>query len=123
MSILKKAIEKEPSFKSGHAYPMHKRYGYSDFTDFIEGFEWVFTPNQKKGKLKCVGTRHDYTVVLPITDPASDSTPFPSSAKKGEGGKWYRKKNLIFNFHPKKGSSDPTVINLLETDNRLFGTV
>ena len=124
MSILTDAISNHPTFQSGYGYPIYKRYKYTNTTDFIEGLEWTFTPNQKKGKLKCVGTRHEYTVVLPITDPASDSTPFPSdSAEEKEWRKWYLKKNLIFNFFPKKGSSDPTVINLLETDNRLFGTV
>lgn len=101
--LFRNTINGDPSFQAGHAYPHYARSGFSSLNEFIDGHNWRFTYLPGPDQLLCTGTRHSYEVVLPITDPATG--------------------NLLFNFHPKSGSPHSPIINLNETDNRLFLTV
>jgi len=53
----------------------------------------------------CVGRQHEYTVLVPITDPPDLATG-----------------NLIFNFYPPAGSTVAAVENLMTSDSTMFYT-
>jgi hypothetical protein len=98
---LQSMLNGDPRFASSHASPAYARYGYSSLADFLAGWSWTYSVSGRD--LNITGNRHVYTLVIPITDPATG--------------------NLLFNFFPNAGVAHP-VINLLpETDNRLFNTV
>jgi hypothetical protein len=101
LAILQSALSGDPTFQSSHAYPIYERYGYSSRSDFVNGFTWSYTHGSNQ--LVCTGTRHEYTCIVPITDPSTH--------------------HLIFNFYPNAGSSHSAIVNLLETDSRMFRTV
>ena len=44
------------TFKSDHAFPAYKRYGYNDVDNFLDGYNWNCTWHRRKQWLKCVGT-------------------------------------------------------------------
>ncbi len=90
-------------FQTTHAYPIYKRYEYNSLDEFVDGFVWVFNYDASHTRMTCVGTRHRYTVVVPITNPTDN--------------------NLYFNFYPYAGNTTPVINQLLETDARFFLTV
>jgi hypothetical protein len=103
LNELQSALASDPEFDGAHAFPKHQRLGYANVNDFFNGFTWAFTWTKAK-ELICNGTRHDYTVLVPVTDPATN--------------------DLIFNFFPAvSGGPNPPVVTMQETDARLFLTV
>lgn len=100
---MKTSMAGEAVFQAAHAFPIYKRYEYNSLDGFVDGFNWAFNYNASQKRMTCVGTRHRYTVIVPITDPAND--------------------NLYFNFYPYAGNPTPAVNQLLETDARFFLTV
>jgi hypothetical protein len=97
---LKKALQADPVFQSTHPYPLYHRQHYKTFDEFFDGQTWVLTRSRN-----WVGTHFVYTLVIPVTKPAT-----PPAATN----------ELIFNFYPPKG--DPTM-NFLEDNTTLFGQV
>jgi len=104
---LKAQLAAQPDFQPGWgspnftAYPMYEQYGYADVDEFFAGFTW--TPPKKRGSDPFIwtGTRFDYTVILPVTNPATG--------------------NLIYNFFPPRGSTTlSTVFELDDTTSPLF---
>lgn len=93
----------EAVFQVAHPFPMYARYEYNNLTDFVNGFTWTFTYNKNNHLMRCVGTRHRYTLIVPITDPANN--------------------NLFYNFYPYAGNPTPVTKQLLESDARFFLTV
>ena len=93
----------EVVFQVAHPFPMYARYEYNNLTDFVNGFTWAFTYNKNNHLMRCVGTRHRYTLIVPITDPANN--------------------NLYYNFYPYAGNPTPLTKQLLEADARFFLTV
>jgi hypothetical protein len=79
------------------------RLGYKSFDEFVKGWTWTFKPKNKAAdEVKFNAVRHEYTVILPVTE-----------IKSGD---------LILNFYPP--SPRDKVIELLLTDNtKLFETV
>jgi hypothetical protein len=92
-------------YQDTHPYPVFKRYGHKNLTDFTNGFKWTVTDSPGKTKtysLQYVGTRYRYRLEVPITKPGTNE--------------------LIYNFYPDSGAS---TINFSETNDpfRFFGRV
>jgi hypothetical protein len=104
-------------FQANYGYPVYERFGYSSANDFLDGWRWSFSwitvkdpvTKKKEKALFCAGTRHDYEVVIPITDPTSDND--------------LAKQTLYFNYYPRTGVAHAQTIALQENDARLFKTV
>ncbi len=101
MTQLQASLDNDPLFASTHPFPMYVRYYQSSKADFIANLSWAFSA-QNASTLSAVGTQHIYTVLVPVTDPATG--------------------NLIFNFSPVAGSGLAPVTNLLTSDSSLFYT-
>ncbi len=84
-----------------HAFPVFRRLGYANFTDFMDGMQWQMAVNGSV--LSATGLRHEYTCIVPITDPANNQ--------------------LFFNFYPNSGSGLSPITLLQESDARFFATV
>jgi hypothetical protein len=92
-------------FQSTHAFPMYVRYGYDNADDFLDSYTWEC--KWKKKQIHCSLRRHEYTVMVPVTDPDPPH-------------------NLFFNGYPAPNSllfAHPPPKPLLHTDDRLFLTV
>jgi hypothetical protein len=95
------SVGSDSAFLSTHAYPWYERTGFATIGDFFAGHTWTHTV--KKNTLFTVGSRVEYTVVLPITDMMTG--------------------NLMFNFYPLPTKPYTAVINLNETDRDYFESV
>lgn len=96
------SLNNNPRFDANHDFPEYQRWGYRSVADFIQGYNWNFGRNGRR--LVCTGERHEYTVIVPILDPATG--------------------NIIFNFYPNAGSPHAAVTNgLVVSDARFFETV
>jgi len=102
---MKTNMEGIPEFQAAHPFPYYARYELNNLDDFVNGFHWRFNYNAHRHIMRCVGTRHKYTVIIPITDD-------PANAN-----------NLFYNFYPFSGNATPVVTQLLENDARFFLTV
>lgn len=99
---LEDALRDSDPFAAGHPHPQHERLGYASFDDFFAGYAWNCAKNGRR--LVCTGRRNEYTVVVPITDPATG--------------------DLIFNFYPNAGSPHAAITDgLQEDDADYFETV
>jgi hypothetical protein len=94
------SVSGDDGFQSTHDYPWYERLGYADVAAFFAGYTW--THSVKKNTLFTVGTRVEYTILLPITDAAG---------------------NLVFNFHPLSTTPYSAITNLNETDSDYFEQV
>jgi hypothetical protein len=95
---LERVLRDDPRNAAGHAFPWYERLGYTSFANFFAGYTWTCRPN--RNRLVCSGVRHEYTVVVPITDVATG--------------------NLIFNFYPNAGSGHAAVTTGLQTTDAKF---
>ena len=106
-SQMREIMVMDPRFQDAHPYPIWTRVGFTDLDDFIAGHKWVFT---KQGKtLHCTGTRFVYTLLVPITDPATK----PANGFFAQG-------DLIFNFYPNVGSPLSAIPNKLPVTEPVF---
>ena len=102
ITLLTDFLASEPDFKTSHEYPVYERLGFDDLASFIKGYKW--TAGVKGDVLSITGSRHIYTCLVPITDPAVKD-----------------EKRLIFNFYRAGG---PDIIGaLVESNNVFFATV
>jgi hypothetical protein len=104
---LREDIRMDEKFQAPPIYPfpVYERHGYADVEKFLIGYKWKCSWKREKKELWCVGTRHVYTVILPVVDPNTH--------------------NLLFNLFPSPKSplgTDP-VLKLDHKDSRLFLTV
>lgn len=90
---------------SSHPLPMYERFDHSSIDDFVDNMNWQFTWDAKHSVMVCVGYQHQYTVIVPITD--------PPDLKAGK---------LIYNFYPPATSSLAAVEELLTSDDTMFYT-
>jgi hypothetical protein len=103
LAVLKPLLAKRDNLKSTHPYPLYERFGYGSFEEFIAGWTWTFTPkNRAADEVKFNAVRHEYTVILPVTD-----------MKSGD---------LILNFYP-SNKKDKTMELLNVDDGALFETL
>ncbi len=97
------AAKPESMFSSEHPFPLYERYGRSDLDDFVDGLEWAFSWEMKTRAMICVGQQHEYSILVPITDPLDLDTG-----------------RLIYNFYPPTGSAHTAVDELLTSDATMF---
>jgi hypothetical protein len=105
---LERDIRLAPQFDQAFDHAYNKRVGYKDtdvadgITLFMRGYKWMFTPKKSDPRTFTVlGTRVEYTVLIPITDAAG---------------------NLVFNFYPNTGAS-PVRDGLVVQKNAFFEVV
>ena len=112
LQLFENELKGNPLFTPSHACPIYKRLGYTTFANFFAGYNWSFHVEVKKDVstgvdvwyLVCFGTRYVYTLLIPITDPATG--------------------NLIFNFYRKPGTQYRTDLQgMPESNSNFFRTV
>ncbi len=103
LNHLSTSLNDDPVFASGHEFPMFSRFECSSVSNFLDAFTWTFTWAARTRVLTCVGRRHKYTMIVPVTDPATN--------------------NLCLNFFPNAGNPTPVIRLLPENDSRFFLTV
>jgi len=105
LALLRASIAADARFAATHPWPMYERRGFVDFTSYMDGHLWEFSPSG--GDLLCTGSRFDYTIVQPIVDRSVSPV---------------ANRPLIFNFYPGVGSAEtPILTGLVESDNHFFG--
>ena len=88
---------------SNYGWPLYERMGFTSVDDLVDNLHWVFPYSNKTFHYRAI--RHEYTVMLPITDPpAGTANPVLK----------------FYNFFPLKPASGPAVLNLDETNADLF---
>lgn len=94
LSIFHDSVSKDPTFQPSdplpppdpplppHPFPQYIRHGYNTAGDFLDGYSWVCEwrqiniPRRGDRGIVCTGTRHVYTVLLPIVDRTTKSLYF-----------------------------------------------
>lgn len=90
-------------YDPGYGWPMYERMGFTSIDDLVDHLHWVFPYSNKTFHYRAI--RHEYTVMLPITDPPAGAS---NPALK------------LYNFFPQTAASGPGVFNLDETNTDLF---
>lgn len=93
-------------YDPSYAWPLYERYGFTDIDDMVDHLDWNITFTG--GTLHFRTNRHEYTVMLPITNPPAAGTPPPKPVMK------------FYNFFPSSAATGPAVLNLDETNAGLF---
>ena len=96
-------------YDPSYAWPLYERYGYSSIDDFVDNLDWNVTFSG--GTLRFTSTRHEYTVMLPITDPPAPPPPPPAPAPPPV--------LRFYNFYP-TSTSPPAALLIDETNAALF---
>jgi hypothetical protein len=95
-------------YDPGYAWPLHERYGFTDIDDYVDNLEWRVTFDGRT--LHFRATRHEYTVMLPVTDP-----PVPANPPAPRNPPVLR----FYNFFPSR-QAPPAAFNLEETNAALY---
>ncbi len=98
------ATQADSTFASDHPFPMFKRYDQDSIDDFVDKMNWRCSWDSRHSVMTCVGSQHQYTVLVPVTDPPDLAT-----------GK------LVYNFYPPAGPLT-AIDELLTTDSTMFYT-
>jgi len=95
-------------YDPGYPWPLYERYDLSSIDDMVDNLKWKITFSG--GKLHFRATRHEYTVMLPVTDPPAAATP-PNPPP-----------NPVLRFYNffGSGAAPPSAFNLDETNADLF---
>jgi hypothetical protein len=98
-------VKNLPRYQDTHPFPEYVRYGYKTMDEFMDGWEWKFAYDKSSNLLSYNATRHEYTVIRPIAEPA--------------------KNTLILNFYPsgKAKKTAKPIEMLVPSDARFFATV
>ncbi len=90
-------------YDPGYDWPLYERLGFTSIDDLVDNLDWAFPFSN--GTFHYSATRHEYTVMLPITDPpAGTANPVAK----------------FYNFFPLNAAAGPGVFNLDETNTDLF---
>jgi hypothetical protein len=111
LDTLRATIAPHPMFAATHPFPIQARFGHATADELIDGMTWAFTWD--KPNMVCVGTQHEYAVIVPVIEPAPDPADKPPVLPSG---------NLLFNFYPHPGTAGAVVEKMPTTDGRLFYT-
>jgi hypothetical protein len=107
-TALKQKLTALPEFKPGHEFPFFRRKGNATLDDYVDSFDWQFQQNGTS--TDCLGTRHDYALVVPV--------------KKPEAGKTWEQQRLIYHFYPLAGTSHTAFVSDFNDDDpTIFVTV
>jgi hypothetical protein len=103
---VKTSLQRHPRFTAKHPFPEYVRYGYATMDEFMDGWNWQFSYDDKKKALTFDPIRDEYHVWQPITRVA--------------------KGTLVWNYYPtapsaKKSKKPPPNILLQVTDPFFFG--
>ena len=96
-----------------HPFPIHKRFGYESVDDFLDN---ITVPRVTKVKKNGVsgfrfnGVRHEYSLKVPVTDPATIPTGQTNPITA----------NLVFDYYPLKSSGIAAVETIVFSDGPLF---
>ncbi len=99
------ASQSGSTFADTHPFPTYKRYDHDSIDEFVDNMNWACSWDSTHSVMVCVGSQHEYTVLVPVTDPPDLAT-----------GK------LIYNFYPPSPSTLSAVDELLTSDSTLFYT-
>lgn len=97
-------------YDPAYPWPLYERFGFSSIDDFVDHLDWVITFTG--GVLHYRATRHEYTVMLPITDPPGPP-PSPGAARPNPVLR-------LYNFFPLSATTGTFVGNLPENNVDLF---
>jgi hypothetical protein len=89
-------------YQDTHPFPEYVRYGYKTMDEFMAGWTWKFSYDKSTKLLSYNATRHEYTVIRPIVEPA--------------------KNTLILNYYP-SGKQGKVIEQLKPDDTRFFASV
>jgi hypothetical protein len=90
-------------YDPGYDWPLYERMGFNSIDDMVDNLNWVFPYTH--GTFHYRAIRHEYTVMLPITDPpAAGANPVMK----------------FYNFLPNNPASGPAILNLDQTNSDLF---
>jgi hypothetical protein len=92
-------------YRDTHPFPAYVRYGYRSMDEFMDGWEWTFNYDPSNHTLYHNATRHEYIVIRPIVDPATN--------------------RLILNYYPsgKAKKTAKVIEQLVTSDGRFFASV
>jgi hypothetical protein len=96
-------------YDPAYPWPLYERYDFSSIDDMVDNLKWKIT--FRGGALHFRATRHEYTVMLPVTDPPGAATPPnppPNPVLR------------FYNFFRSGAAPPPSVFNLDETNADLF---
>lgn len=105
----KKAVRDEyvkiARYQDTHPFPEYVRYGYKSMDEFMDGWAWTFKYDASNHTLYHNATRHEYIVIRPIVEPATN--------------------RLILNYYPSgKARKTAKPIEMLDpADARFFASV
>jgi hypothetical protein len=106
LDTLRADVNAAPEFATDYGFPFHERWGYANPNAFVNGLRWSFSrgTGADANTLVATGTRSQYTLLVPIGDPADG--------------------HLFFNFHPHHPTAEtPAIIQMGEDDLTFFGIV
>jgi hypothetical protein len=96
---LEEAMLSAPNYQESHPFPMYRRLGYQNLTDYVQGHQWTFDREKETGFVIAKGVRKEFELRVPITS----------------GG------NIVFNFHPLENTNHSRIIRMLENNPDFFG--
>jgi hypothetical protein len=95
-------------YDPSYPWPLYERFGFTDIDDFADNLPWRVRLVGRNFRFRAV--RHEYTVLLPITDPpAAAAPPAPPPPPVLQ----------LYNFFPTR-AAPPLALNLPETNTSLF---
>jgi hypothetical protein len=96
-------VNRRHLYDPSYDWPLYERMGFTSIDDMVDNLDWVFP--YRHGTFHYRAIRHEYTVMLPITDPpATGANPVMQ----------------FYNFFPLNAASGPAILNLDETNGDLF---
>jgi hypothetical protein len=99
-------------YDPAYEWPDYERYGFRDLDDYVDNLDWRVTFNGRTLRFRAV--RHEYTVMLPITDPpARPPPPAPPTLPVLR----------FYDFLPSRAAAGPAILHLDETNNDLYLSV
>ena len=102
-------------YDPGYPWPLYERYGFTDIDDMVgqglptDKLKWSITYSGRV--LHFRARRHEYTVMLPVTDPPGAAVP-PNPAPNPV--------LRFYNFFPSSAAGGAAVMNLNEANTGLF---
>ena len=97
-------------YDPAYPWPFYERFGFTSVDDYVDNLNWVITFSARTLHFRAL--RHEYTVMLPITDPPGPP-PSPGAPRPNPVLQQY-------NFFPVSAAAGPAALHLDETNNDLF---
>jgi hypothetical protein len=98
--IKRQAPAFEKRLSPAHPFPLYARMGFKTLDAYFDSYDWQFKYDAQNKELSFSGTRHEYTLLAPVVNPANNE--------------------LYMNLFPVSGT--PT-IKITEGDTRFFTSI